>query len=88
MERGARTRQCELFLDDPDIEEAHSVAGEACVLLKARCANAEGLEALLDRIYARGGVRSTNSTIVLTTFFERGPQPTLCEPAGGLPRDL
>ncbi|MEM7740750.1 MAG: Lrp/AsnC family transcriptional regulator [Pseudomonadota bacterium] len=72
-----RSRRAEYiaFQNDPDIEEVHSVAGDACLLLKVRCANAEGLEALLTRIYDVGEVTATNSTIVLSTIFERGPQP-------------
>lgn len=59
---------------EPDVEEVHTVAGDACILLKVRCADAQGLENLLSRIYAIEGVRGTRSYIALSTYLERGPQ--------------
>lgn len=58
----------------PEVEEIHSVAGDACMLLKVRCASGGALEALLARLYATPGVTSTRSYIVLSTYLERPPQ--------------
>ena len=59
---------------EPDVEEVHTVTGSACILMKVRCRDAQALEDLLARIYAIEGVRGTRSTIVLSTYLERGPQ--------------
>ncbi|MEM9344683.1 MAG: Lrp/AsnC family transcriptional regulator [Pseudomonadota bacterium] len=67
----------------PEIEEFHSVAGDTCVIIKARAANAEALEALLMQIYALPGVRATKTYVVLSTYLERGVQ---AEVTGEWPR--
>ena len=59
---------------EPDVEEVHTVTGDACILMKVRCADAQALEDLLARIYAIDGVRGTRSYIALSTYLERGPQ--------------
>lgn len=59
---------------EPDVEEVHTVTGDACLLLKVRCADARALEDLLARIYAIDGVRGTRSYVALSTYLERGPQ--------------
>jgi DNA-binding Lrp family transcriptional regulator len=64
---------------EPDIEEVHTVTGDACLLLKVRCRDAQALEDLLARIYAIEGVRGTRSYIALSTYLERGPQAALDE---------
>lgn len=64
---------------DPDIEEVHSVAGDACLLLKCRCSCAEGLENLLSRLYAMGNLQTTKTYMVLSTYEERGPSAMLTE---------
>ncbi|MEM7694936.1 MAG: Lrp/AsnC family transcriptional regulator [Pseudomonadota bacterium] len=64
-----------------DVEEVHTVAGDACLLLKVRCADAKALEALLARLYAIAGVRQTRTTVVLSTYLERGPQAVFMEPS-------
>ncbi len=61
--------------DLPEVEEMHSVAGDACILMKVRTQSAEALEALLARIYAIPGVTSTKSYVALSTFVERPVQP-------------
>ncbi|MGF1475774.1 MAG: Lrp/AsnC family transcriptional regulator [Geminicoccaceae bacterium] len=61
--------------DLPEVEEMHSVTGEACVFLKVRTVDAQQLEDLLERIYRMQGVRGTKSAVVLSTFLERGPLP-------------
>ena len=60
--------------EEPDVEEVHTVTGDACILMKVRCADAQELEDLLARIYAIDGVRGTRSYIALSTYLERGPQ--------------
>ena len=60
--------------EEPDVEEVHTVTGDACILMKVRCADAQALEDLLARIYAIDGVRGTRSFIALSTYLERGPQ--------------
>lgn len=61
----------------PEIEEMHTVAGDSCVLLKVRVRETEGLEELLEKIQDIDGVDGTRSYIVLSTFVERGPDPSL-----------
>jgi DNA-binding Lrp family transcriptional regulator len=58
--------------DDPRIEEIHSVAGDTCIIIKARCENTKELEGILKRIYDIEGVRGTQSYIALSTLLERG----------------
>ncbi len=53
-----------------EVEEIHSVAGDTCMLLKVRRASSRALEALLARLYAIPGVRSTRSYVVLSTYLE------------------
>ena len=60
--------------DFPKIEEMHSVAGDTCVIMKVRTANAQALEELWAQIYALLGVRGTKSCVVLSTYLERGVQ--------------
>ena len=61
--------------DFPEVEEVHSVAGDACMLLKVRAENTHALEGLLGRLYDTPGVIATRSYVVLTTYLERPPQP-------------
>lgn len=56
------------------IEEAHSVAGEFCVLLKVRLADTAGLLALIERLRQIPGVDKTETTVVLATQMDR-PTP-------------
>lgn len=60
--------------DYPEVEEIHSVAGDASVLLKLRTENARALEVLLSQLYALPGVISSKSHIVLSTYLERPVQ--------------
>lgn len=62
---------------EPDVEEVHTVAGDACLILKVRCVDAQALETLLERIYTFEGVRGTRTYIALSTYVERGPQPVI-----------
>jgi Lrp/AsnC family transcriptional regulator, leucine-responsive regulatory protein len=54
-----------------EIEECHAVAGEDCLLLKARVPSPQALEGLLDRLKSIEGLESTITTVVLNTHFER-----------------
>lgn len=61
--------------DFPEIEEMHSVAGDTCVIMKVRTANAQALEKFLAQLYVLPGVKGTKSYVVLSTYVERGVQP-------------
>ncbi|MEM8749141.1 MAG: Lrp/AsnC family transcriptional regulator [Pseudomonadota bacterium] len=60
--------------DFPEIEEMHSVAGDTCVIMKVRTANAHALEEFLAQLYVLPGVKGTKSYVVLSTYLERGVQ--------------
>ncbi|HLZ21523.1 MAG TPA: Lrp/AsnC family transcriptional regulator [Ktedonobacterales bacterium] len=60
----------------PDVQEVHHIAGEDCYLVKVRVENTEALARLLrDRFGALDAVRSTRTTIVLTTLKETATLP-------------
>lgn len=58
----------------PEVEEIHSVAGDACMLLKVRTSGTQALEHLLAQLYAAPGVKATRSYVVLSTYLERPVQ--------------
>jgi Lrp/AsnC family transcriptional regulator, leucine-responsive regulatory protein len=58
----------------PEVEEMHSVAGDASLIMKVRTAGPQALEHLLAEVYALPGVRGTRSYVVLSTFMERPAQ--------------
>lgn len=58
-----------------EVEEIHSVTGDACLLLKVRTRDAQHLEELLRRIYDIPTVKNTTSYVALSTHTERGPRP-------------
>ena len=60
--------------DFPEVEEMHSVAGDSCVIMKVRTANARALEAFLAQLYVLPGVKGSKSYVVLSTYLERGVQ--------------
>ncbi|MFB9724379.1 Lrp/AsnC family transcriptional regulator [Planobispora longispora] len=63
----------------PEVEEAHVIAGPASVLTKIRTSSTSELQAVLRRVFEIEGVASTQTVVVLETFFERGvhvPGPT------------
>lgn len=68
------TQELLAMADLPEVEEIHSVTGDTCMLLKLRCASSRDLEALLARLYAKPGVKSTRSYVVLSTYLERPVQ--------------
>ncbi|MDL2207455.1 Lrp/AsnC family transcriptional regulator [Desulfovibrio sp. OttesenSCG-928-M16] len=61
----------------PEVEEIHSVAGDASILLKVRTENTRALESLLSYLYEIPGVVATRSYIVLSTYLERPVQPEI-----------
>lgn len=61
--------------EHPEVEEIHSVAGDACMLLKVRTRDTHALEGLLARLYDTPGVKATRSYVVLSTYLERPVQP-------------
>ena len=65
--------------DLPEVEELHSVTGDACVILKVRTENADAMEKFLARLYALPGVQSTKSYVVLTTYLDRPVQAEITE---------
>lgn len=66
---------------EPDVLEAHEVAGEDCYLLKVRVASPQALSALLTRLRHVGPATTTRTTVVLRTVFERA---LLAPPPAGL----
>jgi len=58
-----------------EIESCHSVAGEASFMLFVRVASPTALETLIREIRRRANV-STQTTVVLQTFFERQATPS------------
>lgn len=74
--KGPRMMKLQVF---PEIEEMHSVAGDACLILKIRARNARDLEAVLAQIYAVPGVTATRSYVVLSSYLERPVQAEITE---------
>lgn len=65
----------------PEVQEVHHIAGEDCYLVKVRAEDPEALGVLLrERFGAVPGLRSTRTTIVLSTLKDTAaiavPQPT------------
>lgn len=61
---------------EPDILEAHTVAGEDCLLLKVVAETPRALSDRLRRICALGPGVTTRTTMVLQTHFQKaGPSP-------------
>lgn len=58
----------------PEVEELHSVAGDACMIMKLRTENAQAMERFLSQLYALPGIRGTKSYVVLSTYVERPMQ--------------
>lgn len=64
----------------PEVQEVHHVAGEDCYLVKVRARDPEDLHRILrDRFGSIRDIRSTRTTIVLTTLKESAVLPM---PAG------
>ncbi len=61
---------------EPDVLEAHTVAGEDCLLLKVVAETPKGIGERLRRIRAHAAQVATRTTMVLQTHFEKpGPSP-------------
>jgi Lrp/AsnC family leucine-responsive transcriptional regulator len=58
----------------PEVEGCHSVAGEDSFVLFVRVSGPTALEELIREVRRRTNT-STRTTVVLQTFFDRGPQP-------------
>jgi DNA-binding Lrp family transcriptional regulator len=58
----------------PEVEEMHSVAGDASMVLKVRTESPQALEHLLGQIHSVPGVKGTKSFIALSTFLDRPVQ--------------
>jgi Lrp/AsnC family leucine-responsive transcriptional regulator len=75
-ERLCRAKTGELLAAMPEVQEVHHVAGEDCYLVKVRVADTAALSRLLrERVGAIESVRSTRTTIVLTTVKETAQLP-------------
>ncbi len=74
-----KTPELMKIAEHPEIEEIHSVAGDTCMLLKARTAGTQELEALLGILYDTQGVKGTRSYIVLSTHLDRPIQAEVTE---------
>ena len=55
------------------VEEAHIIAGPASVLVKVRTSSTEALQQTLRALHQVDGVTSTQTVVVLESFFERPP---------------
>ncbi len=55
------------------VEEAHIIAGPASVLVKVRSGSTEELQQTLRALHQVDGVTSTQTVVVLESFFERPP---------------
>jgi Lrp/AsnC family leucine-responsive transcriptional regulator len=69
----------------PEVQEVHHVAGDDCYLIKVRVPDTEALSRLLRERFGRlKGVRSTRTTIVLSTVKEAAGLPlALAEEVAG-----
>ncbi|MBB6216017.1 Lrp/AsnC family leucine-responsive transcriptional regulator [Anaerosolibacter carboniphilus] len=63
-----------ISLDVPNvtIEEAHRLAGEWCLVLKARATSPDDIKNLIDKMYGIPGVKETSTTFILSTIIENG----------------
>jgi len=65
----------------PEVQEVHSVAGEDCYLVKVRVSGTDGLAQLLrDSFGTIPGIRSTRTTIVLSSVKETAQMPLPADP--------
>jgi Lrp/AsnC family leucine-responsive transcriptional regulator len=63
----------------PEVEEMHSVAGDASMILKVRTESPQALEHLLGQIHSVPGVKGTKSFIALSTYLDRPVQAEVTE---------
>lgn len=69
--------------EHPDVLECHHVAGEDCYVIKVAVESMEGLQSVLRALRSPGQPATTNTTIVLSTVFEK-PGPLPAEPPADL----
>ena len=62
------------FSEWPEVEEIHSVTGDACMMMKVRMESSHALELMLEKLYALPEIVSTKSYVVLSTYLERPVQ--------------
>lgn len=66
----------EALAQEPDVLEAHTVAGEDCLLIKVVADTPAGMNERLRRIRGLGPQVTTRTTVVLDTHFHKaGPSP-------------
>lgn len=73
------SRPCSEFVEAltriPEIEEFHSVAGSLSFIVKVRATSSEHLLNLSEQLRMIPGIERAETTVVLKSYFERGPQP-------------
>lgn len=75
-ERLGMAQTGEVLATIPEVQEVHHIAGEDCYLVKVRTADTASLGRLLrERFGAIESVRSTRTTIVLSTLKESAQLP-------------
>src|SRR5687767_7312711 len=75
-ERLGEQQTGELLAAMPEVQEVHHIAGEDCFLVKVRAPDTEALGRILrERFGAISSVRSTRTTIVLSTLKETARLP-------------
>ena len=73
--------------DEPDILEAHTIAGEDALLLKIVADTPAGIAERLRRIRSLGPMVTTRTTVVLETYWEKaGPSPFPIDNSGKKPK--
>ena len=58
-----------------EVEEVHSVDGQLSLVLKVRATSTEHLLHLIEQLKRIPGIESTETTVALKTYIERGPRP-------------
>lgn len=59
----------------PEIQEVHSITGDGSHILKVRVRNTSALEQLLAQLQQWNGVRTTTTSLVLSTYKEERAVP-------------
>ncbi len=74
-----------------EIEEIHTVAGDACLIVKVRTRDAGSFEAFLSDLQSDPGIRGTRTYVVLSSHLELPPRADLDEEdegeEGGVPAE-
>lgn len=69
------TRIRQLLEPITQVVAAHTVSGDADVLVELRATDMAEIEQALERLRSTGAVARTESTIVLSTLLDRAPAP-------------